>query len=263
MEPRRHGHRHRHALPALVALLALVPPLAAQVDGNPGYDRPGLGFIPAVLQAGDFTWEQGLPDTSRDRSDGVSSTQYGADTLLRLGLGASFELQLGSSPYNRLQQTGAGMRHDSHGRGDTTLGIKFALPASDAFSWGLLGSVEFTDGARDFRNPRRQYLLGAEANWQWRSRHTAALYLENVRSGGRDSRLLAANDGYALTPTLSGFVEIALQDAAGGGHGSRAGAGLAWMASPRVQLDASARHRLGGRAPAWEAGLGVSVYFGR
>jgi len=35
------------------------------------------------------------------------------------------------------------------------------------------------------------------------------------------------------------------------------------MVTPRVQLDASARHRLGGRAPEWEAGLGVSVYFGR
>lgn len=263
MGSRRHGHRYRHALPALAALLALLPPLAAHADGNPGYDRPGLGFTPAVLQAGDFAWEQGLPDASRDRSDGVSSTQYGADTLLRLGLGGPFELQLGGSPYNHLWKTGAGVRHRGHGRGDTTLGMKFALPASGAFSWGLLGSVEFTDGARDFRNPRRQYLLGAEFNWPWSARNTAALYLENVRSGGRDSRLLAVNDSYALASTFSGFVEIALQDDADGGHGSRAGAGLAWMATPRVQLDASARHRLGGRAPDWEAGLGVSVYFGR
>lgn len=255
--------RHRHALPALATLLALASSLAARADGNPGYDRPGLGFTPAVLQAGDFTWEQGLPDASRDRSEGVNSTQYGADTLLRLGLGGPFELQLGSSPYNDRRQTGTGGYHRSHGRGDSMLGMKFALPASGAFSWGLLGSVEFTDGARDFRNPRRQYLLGADFNWQWSARNTAALYLENVRSGGRDSRLLAANDGYALTPTLSGFVEIALQDDADGGHGSRAGAGLAWTATPRVQLDASARHRLDGRAPEWEAGLGLSVYFGR
>lgn len=261
MESHRPGHRH--ALPALATLLALASPLAARADGNPGYDRPGLGFTPAVLQAGDFTWEQGLPDASRDRSEGVNSTQYGADTLLRLGLGGPFELQLGSSPYNYRRQTGTGGHYRSHGRGDSMLGMKFALPASGAFSWGLLGSVEFTDGARDFRNPRRQCLLGADFNWQWSARNTAALYLENVRSGGRDSRLLAANDGYALTPALNGFVEIALQDDADGGHGGRAGAGLAWMVTPRVQLDASARHRLGGRAPEWEAGLGVSVYFGR
>lgn len=261
MESHRPGHRH--ALPALATLLALASPLAARADGNPGYDRPGLGFAPAVLQAGDVSWEQGLPDASRDREDGVTSTQYGADTLLRLGLGGPFELQLGGSPYNYLRQTGTGGHYRSHGRGDSTLGMKFALPASGAFSWGLLGSVEFTDGAPDFRNPRRQYLLGADFNWQWNARNIAALYLENVRSGGHDSRLLAANDGYALTPTLNGFIEIALQDDTGSGHGSRAGAGLAWMLTPRVQLDASARHRIGGHAPEWEAGLGVSAYFGR
>jgi hypothetical protein len=41
-----------------------------------------------------------------------------------------------------------------------------------------------------------------------------------------------------------------------------AGAGLAWQVTPRVQLDGSFRHRLGGHADPWEAGLGVSVYFG-
>ncbi|WP_426664186.1 transporter [Rhodanobacter aciditrophus] len=226
---------------------------AAALD-NPGYDRPGLGFTPAVLAPGSVTWEQGLPDASRDSG----GTQYAADGLLRLGIGHALELQLGSS-YNRFDPRGAG---SSDGRGDTTLGLKFALPARGAFSWGLLGSMEFTDGTRAFRNARRQYLLGADANWQWSARGTAALYLENVRSGGRDSTLLAVNDGCAITPTLGGYVELAVQDDAGDGHGSRVGAGLAWMPTPRVQLDASARHRVGGRAPDWEAGLGVSVYFG-
>jgi hypothetical protein len=30
-----------------------------------------------------------------------------------------------------------------------------------------------------------------------------------------------------------------------------------------VQLDGSVRHRLAGHADTWEAGIGVSVYFGR
>jgi hypothetical protein len=141
--------------------------------------------------------------------------------------------------------------------------VKFALPAHGNFSWGLLGSVEFTDGARDFRNPSRQYLLGAAFNWQLDPRNSAALYLEDVRSGGQDSRQLAINDGYAFTHTLTGYAEFGVMDIAGSGHGSRAGAGVAWMLTPRVQLDASMRHRLGGAAPQWEAGLGVSVYFGR
>jgi hypothetical protein len=256
MRPRRHGHIRRFAA-ALVVLLALAQPSAVRADGNPGYDRPGLGFTPAVLGTGDVTLEQGLPDWSLARGSG-GSTQYTADSLLRLGIGHALELQFGSS-YNRLREGGA----VGYGRGDSTLGVKFALPASGSFSWGLLGSVEFTDGAGDFRNPQRQYLLGAAFDWQLDERNSAALYLENVRSGGHDSRQLAVNDGYAFTPTLNGYAEFSVMEVAGAGHGSRAGAGLAWMLTPRVQLDASMRHRLSGAAPEWEAGLGVSVYFGR
>lgn len=262
MRSRRSDHRHRYIPAALAALSALVFPHAARADGNPGYDRPGLGFTPVVLGAGDVTWEQGLPDWSRGRDAGVASAQYTTDGLLRVGLGGPLELQLGSS-WNRQRQSGAGTDLRSAGRGDSTLGMKFALPASGAFSWGLLGSVEFTDGERAFRNPQRQYLLGADFNWQWNARNTAALYLQDVRAGGRDSQLLALNDGYALTPTLNVYAEAALLHDATAGHGSLAGAGVAWQATPRVQLDASARHRLSGHADEWQAGLGVSVYFGR
>ena len=262
MRSRRYGHRHRHAFAALAVLFALALPHTAQADDNPGYDRPGLGFTPAVLKAGDITWEQGLPDWSRGHDEGVVSAQYVADGLLRVGLGGPLELQLGSS-WNRLRQTGAGSDFRSDGRGDSTLGMKFALPASGAFSWGLLGSVEFTDGTRAFRNPQRQYLLGADFNWQWNARNTAALYLQDGRAGGRDSRLLALNDGYTLTPVLNVYAEAALLHDAATGDGSLAGAGVAWQATPRVQLDASARHRLSGHADEWQAGLGVSVYFGR
>ena len=64
----------------------------AEVRNNPGYDRPGLGFTPAVLRAGDVTIEQGAPDWSH--ADGASS--FTTDTLLRMGVGHAMELQFGS-----------------------------------------------------------------------------------------------------------------------------------------------------------------------
>ena len=247
-------YRALRRVPAAAAVaLCLAAP--AHADGNPGYDRPGLGFTPAVLQAGDVTWEQGLPDWSRS---GDGSSQYTADTLLRLGLGGPFEVQLGTS-YNRLDLHG---RHDD-GRGESSLGLKFALPASGTVSWGLLASATFTDGAPAFRDDRRSYLLGTAISWQRTARNAPGAYVENVRSGGRDSHLVALNDSYALTPALNGYIEAAWQHDAGTGAGSMAGAGLAWQATSRIQLDGSVRHRLGGRADTWEAGLGLSVYFGR
>lgn len=231
---------------------------------NPGFDRPGMGFTPAVLGAGEFTWEQGLPDWTVDRQDGSRVAQYSADTLLRLGLGGPFELQLGSSPYNRLRIDAPDRHATRVGRGDSTLGLKFApCPPGQAVSWGLLGSVELTDGERAFRADRRQYLLGAQLNVQLDARNALGVYLEDVRAGGSDRRTLALGESFALRPDLSAYVEAAWLHVPQRGAGSLAGTGLAWLVTPRVQLDAGVDRRLGGIASRWQANLGMSIYFGR
>ena len=240
--------------------LGLAPPAHAD---NPGYDRPGYGFTPAVLGAGEVTFEQGLPDWNRTDQGGVASSQYSADSLLRIGLGGPLELQLGSSPWNRLRQSGSGGNYRRQGRGDSVLGMKFALPSDGgSFSWGLLGSVEFPDGARAFRADGRQYLLGAQFNLQVDPRNSLGAYLQDVRSGGADSATLALSDSYALGKTLTLYGEAVWLHAPGQGNGSLGGAGLAWLVTPRVQLDAGFDHRLGGTAAQWQGNLGVSVYFG-
>ncbi|MFA6229457.1 MAG: transporter [Rhodanobacter sp.] len=244
----------------LIMDLAITP--TAWAD-NPGYDRPGLGFTPAALDAGDLTIEQGLPSWSHDQRAGVSSTQYSADSLLRLGLGHSLELQLGGSLYNRLRQTGAGTQLESTGRGDSNLALKFVLPSpSTSFNWGLLGSVEFTDGSRDFRNNRPQYLLGLSASQQLNEGSSLGTYLEDVRASGRDSYTAVINHSQALGKSLSLYVEVAWQHEAGSPSGTLGGGGLAWQATPRLQLDAGFRHRLSGTLPDWWAGLGISMFLG-
>jgi hypothetical protein len=237
--------------------------LPARAD-NPGYDRPGYGFAPAVLAAGDVTIEQGLPDWSRDHGDGVSSALYSADSLIRIGIGGPLELQLGSSSWNSLHQTGPGIDSRNHGRGDSNIALKLVLPSSNtAFAWGLLGSVEFTDGAKAFRNDRRQCLLGAQFNLQANEKNSLGAYLEDVRDGHSNSMTVALSDNYMLTPALTVYAETALLHSPDQGNGTVAGAGLTWMASPRVQLDAGLDHHLSGNTSEWMTNLGVSVYFGR
>lgn len=257
---RKHARRSISMSLATLMLGFALPTLA----DNPGYDRPGYGFTPAVLGAGDITIEQGLPDWSRDRQDGITSSQYSADSLLRIGIGGPLELQLGSSPWNSLRQSGGGSDSSSQGHGDTVLGLKLALPSSSqAFSWGLLGSVEFTDGAKAFRSARRQYLFGAQFNLQASARNSLGLYLQDIRSGGADSTTVAVSDNYALGKTLTLYAEGAWLHAPDQGSGTIAGGGLAWMITPSVQLDAGLDRRLGGAAPEWQTNLGVSIYFGR
>ena len=223
------------SLAALPGWLGIASPALAD---NPGYDRPGYGFTPVVLNVGDVTIEQGLPDWSLTREDGIASAQYSADSLVRIGLGGPLELQLGSSPWNSLRQSGTGWDSRHRGHGDSVAGLNLALPSSSkAFSWGLLGSVEFADGAKPFRSDSRQYLLGAQFNLQMSARHALGLYLQEVRSAGKDNTTVAISDNYTATRTLTLYAEAAVLHAPGQRSGTVAGTGLAWMLTPRVQLD--------------------------
>jgi len=114
----------RHALALFVACAAL--PSARADDSPPPFDRPGIGFASAVLPAGSFDWEQGLPDLERDSGGGISSTTYTADTLFRYGLTATLEVQLSGSPWNRTTIHAPGLRARFDGAGDTALGLKWA-----------------------------------------------------------------------------------------------------------------------------------------
>lgn len=243
---------------------------APALADNPGYDRPGYGFTPVVLGAGDVTIEQGFPDWSRDHQDGVSSSMYSTDSLVRLGVGGPFELQLGGSAYDYLHsslsrdQTGLGINDSSHGHGDTNLAVKFAPSTSNKiFSWGLLASVEFTNGSKNFRNDQNQYLLGAQFNLQADERNSLGAYLQDVRAGGQDSTTVALSDNYSVSKNFTIYAETAFLHMPDQGSGTVTGAGLAWLVSPRVQIDAGFDHRVSGNAPEWQTNLGVSIYLGR
>lgn len=267
----RYGSGHRSGVArvmrpiasgATVVLASMVLSAPARAD-NPGYNRPGLSFSPSVLDAGAVTFEQGLPDWTRGRDDGTTSSLYTADSSLRIGLGHQFEVELDDSFYNHLHSTGSDGSDGSTGRGDSSVALKYALPSSiKQMTWGLLGSVEFTDGQRAFRNDSNQYQLGLAVNWQFDSKNTLGGYINDARLGGRDSETFALSENRALTSQLSAYVEAAVEHDPDNGNGTLAGAGLAWAVTPNVQLDASFRHRISGYANDWEAGLGASVYFG-
>ncbi len=246
-----------------LALLGLGLAAPAWADTNPGYDRPGLGFTPVALAPGAVTVEQGLPDWTRGAQDGSTTTLYSADTLIRLGLGHQLELQLGGSLYNYQQTREAGRSEVREGHGDSSLSLKYVLPSSQpAFSWGLLGSVVFTDGAPALRSPQRQYLLGLQLNLQVDSRNILGAYAQDLRSGGSDSELIAVSENYLPSADWMLYAEAALEHNAASRSGMLVGAGAGWQVSERVQLDAGFRRRLYGQVNDWEGGLGVSIYFG-
>ncbi|HEY9130608.1 MAG TPA: transporter [Dyella sp.] len=250
------GHLVRYLLLGMAIVAG--PALA---DDAPGFDRPGYGFAPGALPAGGLALEQGLPTWTLGNDSGTRSSLYSTDSLLRIGLGAHLELQLGSTPFNRLSEREATSSTVMHGRGDSTLGLKLGLPsASDAWSWGVLGTMEFTDGARGIRNDRRQYTLGLVAVQQVDEDHQWSYFAQDQRSGNQSSYQLAADYNIALDKHWGVYGEAAAvhED---GRSGMQLGNGFTWQPNARVQWDAWWRRRVAGDANDWEGGLGVAVYF--
>lgn len=228
----------------------------------PAFDRPGIAFSTATLPRGGFAWEQGLPDFQRDRSGGVRSTGYSAATNLRLGLTDTLELQLATSPYNDQRQSGGGARSRARGAGDTALALKLALPSSnDTFSWAVLGSATVATGDRDFSDGRDRYALGATVAYDFDDATSGSLYLNVERSGGADAWTFSPSLSRAFSARWGGYLEAGWTRTAHAPDTGVAGAGVTFMATPTIQLDASLDAGLNDAAPDWQGGIGVSWFF--
>jgi hypothetical protein len=232
-------------------------------DTVPAYDRPGFGFGTSALPLGGFAIEQGLPDWSLSHQDGVRSSQFMTDSLLRIGLGAGLELQAGSTPFNWLTTSAGGSSQRLTGRGDTVLGLKVAPPPPNAqWSGALLATVELPDGADGLRLPQRQYTLGVTLAQQLDDRHTLGYFAQWQRMGTHGTYQLAGNYGYALSKTWGVYGEcVALHQQAR--TGALIGAGVTYLPNARLQWDLSFDRGFVGTAPAWMAGFGVAIYFGK
>jgi len=251
---------------ACVLLTAAMQARAGDTDSGetvPSFDRPAFGFGTSALPLGGFAIEQGLPDWSLVKQDGVRSSQFFTDSLLRIGAGHGVELQVGSTPFNWLMQSAGGASQRVTGRGDTTLSVKVAPPSGNpAWSWAMLGTVEFPDGADGLRLPQRSYTLATTVAQQLDEHVTLGYFAQWQRLGNHGSYQLAGNYGYALSKTWGVYGEmVGLHQS--GRSGGLVGAGLTYLSNVRLQWDISFDRGFVGTAPAWMAGFGVAFYFGR
>jgi len=246
---------------AALALAALSCPVLAQ-ESAPSFDRPGISFSTDTLPRGAFAWEQGLPDFERDRDGGARRTLYSANTNLRLGLSDRIELQVSGAPYNRLRERDADGRRSRHGAGDTGLALKAALPsAHEAFSWAVLAGVAAASGDREFSDGATRYTLGTTLGYDFGERLSGALYFNLDRSDGVDTWTWSPSLSLALNDRTAVYVEAGVSREDRASTTSVAGGGVTWMATPRVQLDASFDVGLDRRSPDLTGGIGASFYF--
>jgi hypothetical protein len=234
--------------------------LPAYADA-PSFDRPGLGFAPAVLPAGSFAWEQGLPDFQSDTTSGVRTRFYAADTNLRLGLDGAFELQLGGSLWNRLDVRDTGVNSHHEGAGDTKVSMKWAPTlATKAVTLAVLGGVTLDTGSAAFTNGRRVYSLGVDVSHDLGSGRSIAAYTNVDHSGGSNVWTVSGNYSFPINASFGGYVEGG-RVFGGGASSTLAGGGVTWVLHDRVQFDLFGRRGLSSHSPDLQGGFGISVFW--
>jgi hypothetical protein len=228
---------------------------------TPAFDRPGIGFSTTTIPRGSFAIELGVPDFIHTSDAGSGSTLYRLDTTVRAGLGTALELQLATPVFNYQHADTASVSGSTSGLGDSSLSLKAALPSNSAeFSWAMLAGVTFASGASAFSGGSTQYTLATSMNQKLDDTYTAGFYVELDRADGTTDYTLSPNLNFTLSSTLSGYVEAAYTHVPHSPDSSVAGAGLAWMVTPIVQLDLSFDLGLTSESPKLQGGFGVSVY---
>ncbi len=225
----------------------------------PPFDRPGIAFATSTLPVGSFDWEQGLPDVVHDNTEGIRTTLYSADTILRYGMTPTLELQLGRSLWNRLDTHGVDVDTRSSGGGDTTIAAKWAPTLkSDKVAMAFLGAVTLDTGASAFTNGRPVYSLGATVSRDMKDGRAIAMYLNASIDGGRTTWTFSPNISFPITSAASAYFEAG-RTVGGDAAGTVAGGGMTWLLHDRVQFDIYGLRGLDGQVPDLQAGVGVSV----
>ncbi len=241
----------------LLLLALLVAPAGHAQDAAAAFDRPGMGFASSTLPRGGIAWEQGLPDVSFSHDGDTRSRQWLADSLLRLGLTDTLELQLGADSYGWLRTQDASGHWQAHGMGDSRIGLKTALPSRwDALSWALLATANLPTGRAPLGGGQRGYDLGITAQWALAHERSVAIFIDRSMGAAR-GWMIAPSVGYAINQDWGGYVEAGI--GTGAQQGRQLGTGLTWQPSPRLQWDISVLRGVAG-APDWQAGLGVSWF---
>lgn len=229
----------------------------------PGFDRPGTAFNPDVLAPGSIAWEQGLPDVTKNKSNGVTEITSQYDSRLRIGLVKHLEVQLFGNPYEVHKTDGVG--DDADGPGNAGLAFKVSLPTqSEGVHVGMLASLEFNTGKYWSHNydsegkEARTGMFGITSSWDLSDKQSVAVYGDITRTHKDDVYTFSPSWSYSINDAWGAYVEYKVSFGDLDANDNLAGGGVTWMASNNLQLDLYSNFGLTDDSTDLEAGFGVS-----
>ena len=224
-------------------------------------DRPDFVESSTTVGAGRWQIEMGLV---RERGAEGESTSWLLPTLLRVGLGDSWELRFESDTFQRVRLPD-GETFD--GLNDLAVGLKYhvqAEPLGASLAW--LVHADLDTGSAEFRGTGVRPSLRLVAEWALNDDWSLGVMPGVVRDHDGEGRYTAwiasAVIGRALSDHHRVFAEIQLPQIAATEHGGTQAAfdvGGAWLLSDDLQLDTAISLGLNERTPDWAWTLGLSI----
>lgn len=235
-------------------------------------DRPAKANAVCTVPAGKWQLESSAFSWSRSQAGGDETRVLAlGSSVMKLGISDRSDLQVGFTPYVRIETRTGGVKSAVSGSGDLTVRYKRRLTAADApVQVGVIPFVRLPTADRDIGNGKVEagvavpiaistggpvaVVLGPEvdllADADGDGHHPALVHLVNV-SGPIAPGLTLAGELWTMTNfDPNGRETLASADAA-----------IAYLVTPDFQLDLGANLGLTTHAPDLEIYLGLSLRF--
>ncbi|RZL09034.1 MAG: transporter [Rubrivivax sp.] len=267
--------RAHSLLPAALAVaVSMAVPLAVHAEDGISTDRPDFVESSSVVGKGRFQLETGF-GVERNKADGVKDRFTSTPTLLRFGLGDTWELRLETDGYSRLrsEDRNTGVTTRERGANDVALGIKWHTSDGDQAthqpSTAWLFHADLDTGSAPFRGDGVRPSVRFVAEWDlpndWSVGVMPGVFVEKNADGDRYTGGIAAiTFGKGWTDQFGTYFEIAGQQLASkknGGNVVTYDMGATYALTQDLQVDAGFSWGLNRNTPDFAWGVGVSVRF--
>ena len=254
----------------VAGLLALGAPSARGADAEISPDRPDVTNNTESVRPGVAQVETGLEYSKSSAGGGRSDRRFAAQLTLRGGLGSAIEARLEGEPIVRLSG-----ECDDTGPGDVALGLKYRVVDAEEGGWwpslGLQPMVKLPVAEGPIGTGRPDFELRTLASFDLPARFALDVNggLAAVGQSRRNGYLLHALTSASLTRKIldaaAPFVELAFasRDERDKRDTVDLRAGIVYLLSRDIALDAAAGTSLAGQGPDYMVTAGVSVRLGQ
>jgi hypothetical protein len=259
----------RPTLLAGVLVLALAFPARAE-ESEVDPDRPSVSDSARTVPRGAAQLETGLAYGRERHADSPAERRLAVEASVRAGVTDRLEVRVDGEPFLQLRGP-----HDDTGHGDLTLALKYrVVEAGKDHPWpdvGVLPFVKLPLASEPLGSERTDAGLLALASFElpWDLALDAnagvAAVGQQRPEGHLLQALLAAELERSLGEQLSVFAELFFnsRDEREGRDRLGAGAGVTYLVSSRLALDASVETTVAGAGPEYVIRTGLSVRTGR